>query len=409
MKIKNSKTGEVIDLSEPASSAPAKKDFKSLSAETDTRIKERGTIQDSAKKIITDKGAVKKTIAGAEVISAPLNSIESGISNPALQIQKGNANPMDLVKEAILGFSLQKQGQYGDIMKNAGYNPVLADSAGLVLNLSPIKVFNAAAKTFGSISKMSDKALEKTGRNLLYAIDDAKKAVGTKVTQEYAKKADAIPVDGLQFINDVADLPKPIMKKLELAFGKMEDFAQGMNVGKVREFKRYLGKLKPNAYGNDAKGLKDTLDVKDINKVYGRVQDTMKKVMSDKTSGLDKSEVTHLLDLDDSYHDVINAGRYIKKTINDSVLGKPTKVGELAQQVTSATDSTSRVALSTIKKASRTAQRNVNTAMRRIENFNRWQNDKQVMSRAFGALAFGGFAGAVGGGILRKAQDSSKD
>jgi len=420
MKIKNKKTGEVIDLSKPskvedkpAESTPSKKpnQMERFAPErakaTEERIKERGTIQDTAKKIGSEKSIVKKIGAGLEVASAPLAAVESGVANVGLEMQKGNVNPVDLLKESILGISLQKQGQYGDIMKNAGYNPVLSDTAGLVASLSPVKVYQNVAKTFGNISKMSDKALMKTGNNLIYAIDDAKKAVGMKVTQEYAKGADNLPVDGLQFINDVADLPRPIMKKMELAFGKMEDFAKNLNIGKVREFKRYLGKLKPNAYGGDARGLKDSLDVLDINKVYGKVSGTAEKVMRDKSSGLDKSTVDHLLDLDESYHDVINAGRYIKHTITDATLGKPTKVGNLAEEIKLEGNSTARVALSKIKSSSRTAMNNVNKAMDRMESFNRWQRDKMIVSRAIKAVTYGGIAGAVGGKLVNKFQDRS--
>jgi len=417
MKVKNKKTGEIIDLSEPtktedsptpkSNSKPDQMDrFNPKGkAATEARIKERGTIQDTVKKIGSEKSTVKKVGAGLGVLAAPLAAVESGTANVGLEVQKGNLNPVDLLKESILGLSLQKQGQYGDIMKNAGYNPVLSDTAGLVASMSPVKVYSNVAKTFGNISRMSDKALMKTGKNLIYAIDDAKKAIGTKVTQEYAKGADNLSVDGLQFINDVVDLPKPIMRKMELAFGKMEDFAKDLTIGKVREFKRYLGKLKPNAYGGDARGLKDTLDIKDINKVYGKVSGTAEKVMRDKSSGLDKSTVDHLLDLDESYHDVINAGRYIKHTITDATLGKPTKVGNLAEAIKLEGDSTARAALSKIKSSSRTAMNNVNKAMNRMESFNRWQRDKQIVSRAIKAVTYGGIAGAVGGKILNKFQD----
>lgn len=407
MKIRNKKTGEVIDLSAdaPKEAVASNDDFKSKSAETDKRIAERGTIQDSAKKVINDKSGVKKVVGALEVASAPFNAIESGIANPSLQLQKGNANPMDLIKESILGFSLQKQGQYGDIMKNAGYNPILADSAGLVLSLSPAKVFSAAAKTFGGISKMSDKALEKTGKNLLFAVSDAKNAVGTKVTQEFAKGADNVPVDGLQFLNDVANLPAPLMKKMEVAFGNLEDFAKGLNVGKVREFKRFLGKLKPNAYEKSDKGLQDTLDDIDINKAYSNVKGTLHKTLSDAKSGIDKKTVNYLIELDEAYHDVISAGRYIKKTIMDPTLVKPTRVGELADKVNLTRNSTARTALTTIKKSSRKAMDNVNQAMRRIENFNRWEKEKQMIGRGINAAVYGGAAG-IGAKILNRAQDS---
>jgi hypothetical protein len=44
----------------------------------------------------------------------------------------------------------------------------------------------------------------------------------------------------------------------------------------------------------------------------------------------------------------------------------------------------------------------VNKAMRRIENYNRWQAEKQVIKRGINAAVYGGAAGAIGGKMLNK-------
>ena len=313
------------------------------------------------------------------------------------------------MKEAILGLSLQKQGQYGDIMKNAGYNPIIADTGGLVLNLSPIKVFNAAAKSFGSISKMSDKALEKTGKNLLDAVVQSRDAVGSKVTQEFAKGADKVPVDGFKFVQSVSELPAPVMKKAEIAFGNLEDYANGLTVGKLREFTRFIGKLKPNSFGQAERGLQESIEVKDLNKVYGKAKTLMYDTLKDSKSGIDKKTAEYLSELENTYHDVYNAGRFIKKTIVDSTLQKSTKVGELAQQVASEGNTTARTALNTIKKASSQARGSVNRAMGKIESYNRWQQEKQLIARGLSAVTYGGMAGAIGGRILRATTNKSDE
>lgn len=406
MKIRNKETGEVIDLavkadaSKPNTPKGPVAEQKARMGKSEERIQERGKIQDSVKKVKEGSGS-QKVVGALELAAAPLASLESGISNPALELQKGNINVADLIKQSALGFSLQRQGQYGDIMKNAGYNPLLADSAGLLLNLSPAKVYMGVSKTFGNISKMSDKGLMKAGNKIVYAVDEAKEAVGKKVGEAYSKYSN-VGVDGLEFLNGVSDIPKPVMNKLEIAFGKMEDFAQGMTVSKLREFKTYLGKLKPNSFGQAEHGIQESLDIKDLNTGYGNVRNLLKKSLSD--SGLEKKVMDHLVDLDDSFSKVMDARRFIKKRVVDPVMNTPSQVGSFSDEVTKSTNPSSRLALSEIKKASSQARGAVNEAMGRIESFERWQAAKRTAATTAKAIAFGGIAGGVGGAILKRIQ-----
>lgn len=397
MKIVNKKTGEIIDLSKPSESKESSS--KSESSPTEKRIESRGKIQDSVKKL-GGKSNIGKAAGAMELVAAPFQSIESGLANPMLEMQKGNANPMDLMKEAILGLSLQKQGQYGDIMKNAGYNPLLADSAGLLLSMSPAKAYLGAAKTFGNISKMSDKGLMKAGVKIVEAADEARMAVGKKVGEEFGKHANHIGVDGLKFLDDVSEIPKPVLNKLEIAFGKMEDFAKGLTVGKLREFKTYLGKLKPNSFGQAEHGIQESLDVKDLNKAYGRVRERVYQSLSD--AKLDKKVTEHLMNLEDSFSTVMDARRFIKKSIVDPTMNIPSRVGTFAESVTKGVNPTPRIALSEIKRASSKAMSSVNKAMSQIESFEKWQAAKQATSHAIKAAVFGGIAGGIGGSILKK-------
>lgn len=398
MKIVNKKTGAVIDLSSPS------KPVESKEKATEKRIESRGTIQESAKKMVKGKGA-EKVVGGLEVASAPFSSLESGIANPMLEMQKGNVNPMDLVKESILGFSLQKQGQYGDVMKSAGYNPLVADSAGLLLSLAPAKVFMGVSKTFGNISKMSDKGLMKAGTGIIDATNEAKNAIGKKVGEAFGKHANHLGVDGLEFINDISEIPKPVLNKLEVAFGPMEDFAKGLTIGKLREFKTYLGKLKPNSFGKSEHGIQESLDVKDLSKAYGKVRQRMYDTI--KSSGIDKKVSDHLMNLEDSFSTVMDARRFIKKRVVDPTLNIPSQVGTFAGEVTKGINPTARIALSEIKRASSKARSGINKAMSQIESFERWQSAKQVASHAAKAAVYGGVAGGIGGAILRKVQGDS--
>lgn len=411
MKIRNKKTGEVIDLSESSvkensdtktSVEPKKSAFENRSEKTEERIKERGTIQESVKEQFAKGSLLGKVTGALEVASTPFSSIESGISNPALELQKGNTNVADLIKQAALGVSLQRQAKYADVMKNAGYNPLISEVGGLVLNLSPVKVFSGVSKTFGNISKMSDKGLMKAGNALIEATNEARVAVGTKVGQEFSKYANNIGVDGLKFLEDISELPAPAVKKLELAFGKMDDFARGLNIGKLREFKTYLGKLKPNVFGKAEHGVQETIEIKDFVQSYGKVKNRLRTTLQD--SQLPKKVTSYLMSLEDTFSDVMDARRFIKKSVVDSVMNVPSKVGTFAEEVTKSTNQTARLALNEIKHASSKARSLINKAMGEIESFERWQAGKQIVSHATKAAVYGGVAGGVGGAILRKVQ-----
>ena len=405
IQIRNKKTGEVITLGPSPITKDEVKEEKDFIQETEARIKERPTIQESVRKTFKGEGLGQKATGALSVASAPFSALESAIANPALELQRGNVDPRNLVKQAVLGGTLQRRGEFGDVFKSAGVDPVLADTAGLVLMLSPIKIYSMVNKTFGNISKMSDKGLLKAGDKLVEATTEARDAIGAKVGQAYAKGADNVPANSSEFIDAVVDLPKPVLRKAELAFGNLEDFADGLTVGKLREFKRFIGKLKPSAFGQDLRGLQENIDVKDLNKVFSKVQKNMETSLRAKDVGIPKQEVDNLLNLDKSFSEIMDVTRFIRKTIVDPSLRKATKAGKLAEKVIAEGDATTRVALSTIKKASSKARRLINQAMEKINSFNKFKQRKAVASRVVGAAVFGGAAGAIGGQILRSVQD----
>lgn len=399
MKVKNNKTGEIIDLSTIEELKESAED------KTKKRIEKRGTIQESVKEKFESESNIQKAIGVAEIAGAPFSAIESAIANPALQIQKGKFRTKEdignLIKESVLGITLQKQAQYGDIMKNAGYNPILADTLGFVLHVSPIKVYSEVSKTFGSISKMSDKALAKAGDNLLNAINQAKKAAGTKVSQEFTKLADNIPVDGWEFVKQITKLPQVVMKKAETVFGPLENYADGLTIGKIRELKRFLGKLRPSSYGQTERGIQETLDTQDLNAAYSGLKNIMQKFIE---SSLGKKTANYLMQLEEAYSDVADASRFIRRSITDPILKLPTKTGNFAETIAAEGNASARVALNTIKKTSRQAMKRINKAMKTIEEYSRSQKLKGLAAHAVRAAAYGGIAGGIGGRILARVQ-----
>jgi hypothetical protein len=415
MKIVNKKTGEVIDLtqkgrekeSESIKNLP-KSEQKKIATESrieksKARIRERGTIQDTVSDFRSGSTA-QKILSGVQLAAAPLGALESSVANPMLRIQDPGQKLSigELIRSSQRGITLQEQGQFGDLFKNAGLNPVLSDMAGLALVVSPIKVVNAVSETFGSIAKVSDKGLMRAGTKVVDALTEARNAVGTKVGQEYDKVASHIPVDGLKFLDDIADVPAPILKRLEAAFGKMEDFAQGLTVGKLREFKTHFGKLKPNAFGQEAHGIEQGLEVKDALKAYGRIRARVHSTISD--AGVDKKVSAYLMKLDDTFSTVMDARRFIKRKLVDPITNIPSKAGSFAKEVLENPDQTARLALSEIKKVSSKTRNLVNDAMKEIKSFERWRIAKGAAAHTARAIAFGGIAGGVGGRILSRVQ-----
>lgn len=412
MKIKT-KSGKVIDLDSRGEENNTKETPKSRIEQSEDRISKRETIQEEIGKNVRGaldedapigKRALSATAAGLNVIGAPFNAVESALANKALEIQKGNYNPLSIGKKIIEGATLQRRGQYGDVFKNAGIDPLLSDTAGFVLAVSPVAVWRQVSKALGNISRMSDKGLMKAGNKVLQASSEAKNAVGAKVTQEYAQ-VDDLGINGTKFLDSISDLPQVVLNKAKKIYGDLDDYAQGMNIGKLREFKRLIGKLKPNSFSKSEKGLADTIDDIDVNKAYSKLQGLLKETLFDKSFGIGKAKAEHLFELDRSYGQVIDAVRYVRKTITSKDLKLPTQVGKLAKNITSDMDSTARVALSTIKSTTNKARGLVNETVNLLEKFNRGQRLKTVAEKAGGAVVFGGAAGAIGGRILQNIAD----
>lgn len=392
--------------------------FKSRVADSEERIQERGTVQQDLRNKFTSNSPLQRSLGVLSLLAVPADAIESAVANVGLEIQKkggGIADPdipedknillknllqsKKLANKFWKGLTLQEKGQYGDILKNAGVQSTVADATGLFLNIAvPIKVMSMAGKAFGSISKMSDKGILRSGNQLIVATNKAKEAIGSKVGEAFAGVSDDA-VDGLKFLDNVVSLPKPLLKKSEEVFGKLDEFADNITVGKLREFKQFIGKFRPSAYGQSERGISENIDVEDLNKVYALTKDLMKESIK---KGHGEKVADGLMSLEKSYSEVSKASQLIKKTVVDPILRKPTKGGKMAEGLIKEGDVSIRAALNTIKKSGSAANKAINDAVRLLEMYNSHRIAANLVKTGLKAMVFGGAAGAVGGKAMQK-------
>ena len=111
-------------------------------------------------------------------------------------------------------------------------------------------------------------------------------------------------------------------------------------------------------------------------------------------------EAIKLLEVDDIFSTTKSASTFVKKTITERALKKPTKIGRAAAGIERVADLSLRQALNTLKKTSFGVNRNINKAVEALESFNRLQKIKKFGSRVGQSVIIGGVVGGVAGRIL---------
>jgi hypothetical protein len=415
IKLKDKISGETITLRlKPVSSSVSqisqpKKSFglsdsNRIAGDVAQEMQQRGRIQDIGKDF-QSPNIVKKGIGTLRTVGAPLTMLEAGIANPALAIQSGNYNPLSLAKESIAGFTGQKLGEYGDVMRIGGFPKPIAATTGLALSMSPFKAINMVGKTFGRISKLSDKGIIRAGESLLKATDEAKTFAGTNLKNIY-KGIDNIAVDSSKFIDNITKLPKPLVGKLEEVFGRLDEFGSNLTIGRLRELKQTIGKYKPSTFGKGERGLAENLEAEDINKVYGAIKKLLNETVE---QAVGKKTAQALLKADEAFTEVSNSSDYIRKLVVESTLKKPTKAGAIAKRLQVQGDVSGREALNVLKGSGKKARKEINKAVSALEAFNKWQMVAQFGQHAANAALFGGAIGGVGGFVGSKIYNRQSD
>jgi hypothetical protein len=368
------------------------------------QIASRGNVWENIKNDWNSPNPVRKTMGALGAVGSPLTAIENTVANPALEMQRGNFNPMDLAKEAYKGMTGQKQGQYGDVYREAGVPKPIAATAGLVLNASPIKMANMASKALGGISKMSDKGILKAGTSLINAGKQAESTVGTALNDAF-KAVDQAPVDPQRITDTLAKLPKQLLTKMEETFGGQIDLTK-VTVGSLRKMKQLLGKYKPSSFGKEARGVAENIEADEINQVYG----TIKKLLSDSVeTHAGKDAAKKLMGLEKRFSEVTRASDYVKRTVVDPILMKATEAGKMAGKIQVEGKVGGRTALNTLRTAGKEAKKSINKAMSEMEAFNRWRAISEGGRKVVNAMAYGGVAGSLGGLALGKVVRPNSD
>jgi hypothetical protein len=358
------------------------------------QIAKRGNLWGGIKENFQSPNTIRQAAGALGVVGAPLAQLESGIANPALQIQAGNFNPVDLAKEAFLGFTGRKQGQYGDIMNIAGAPKPVSAATGVLASWSPIQAARTANKVFGAVRKMSDKGILKAGDSLIAATKEATKVTGEALEAAY-KGVNNTPVNQKVFTSILERLPKPLQAEVQTVIG--EKMWVQPTVENVRKIKQVLGKYKPSAFGKEQRGLAENIEGEKLNQLYSEIKNVIDTVVETKVG---KKTAQMLSKSDEAFSKVSSASDYIQKTVTDPTLKAATKAGAMATKLAIEGDVSGRTALNILKQSG--ARREINKAIKSLEAFNKWQMIGQFGQHAANAALFGGAVGSLGGLVAGK-------
>lgn len=345
--------------------------------------------------------AAKTGVTALKASAVPFQRVESGVAGLGLGLQKGE--PLQGLRQAKAGLLGTRTQELGDIIRTTGFggkaNEAIASGVGFTAAMvAPIKLIKDASKAMRGITKLTDKGLIKAANRLIQGSDDAVKTVGTRLGRVY-QPINKVKVNPSKVLDDIADLPQPIIKHIERGVGTtLDDFLQDFTIEKARLLKRTLGEVKPGAFGKAQKGAVELVADKQINRAYSTIKKTMQESLDN--VGL-KKEATALLKADDAFTDTFNASRFIKKALTDPTIRKPTRVGRVAAKIPQEGELTTRVALNTLKEAGGSARNNINKAVIQLESFNRLQAILGFTGRVGRVAAFSTIAGGIAGKSFR--------
>jgi hypothetical protein len=371
---------------------------------TDLSIAQRGNLFGNIAQNIQSPNLVRKAMGGLEAMGAPFTLLAAGIANPALEMQKGNFNPKDLLRESMAGVSGKKLGRYIDVFRRAGVPAPIASTLDIVLSTSPIKALQMAKRAIAPISKLSDKGIIQAGDSLIKASNEAEKFAGQKLGEAF-KSVDNIKINTPAVKSIISKLPKALQDKITETIGKTEGITD-LSIKQVRQIKQIVGKYKPKMWGQEARGVAENIEAEEMNKAYSGLKQVMTNVIKKST---DKKTAENLLRMENDYSEVSNAADYIRKTIVDATLKKPTKAGFMARKMIMPQDVSGREALNVLRGSGKLARKSINKSLSNMETFNRWLMLHRLGEHALNAAMFGGIAGGIGGLLLKKATGDTND
>ena len=366
----------------------------------DQRIEDRGTA------IFTERfnewkqsdGLVDPLLKGLSLASTGQEKTEAAIANSMLAVQEGRFD--DIVGDFQAGVKGTKLGEIGDVFRNSGVpilqsEPVAATAGFIISMISPLELIGKGNKLLKGLSLKTDKKIMEAGSKLIKGSEDATTVIGRNVDKAYETVND-VGVNGQKFAQSFFDSPPLLVKAVERELGRSFDdiIENGADIATVRKVKQIIGKLKPNSFGKAERGLAENLEVGKINKTYSNVKNLIQDSLTD--HGLGK-QAKNLIDADEAFFQTSNASDFIRKAITDPTLKLPTKAGNVAKGLITEGNTSTRVALETLKKAGGKAKQNVNKAIDNLNKYNKHLAIQGFIRSAGKAAVFGGAVGAVGG------------
>src|SRR3990167_3328550 len=356
----------------------SKKIIKSVEQKIDMDISDLGILE-TGKNIekVKSGGIGSKVIGCLSLAAEPFQRAESAIANVGLAAQRGVINPKFLSNEFMSGARGVKQGQYGDIAKaglsSLGIEGVGANIASATIGfvasmLSPIAAVSRVTRTFGKLSKFTDKGIKIAGQKLVNASDDAVKIIGKELDNVYAPFNNVKGKTNNALFESLSKLPKSVVDDITEQTGKsIEDIVLEPTVGNLREVKSIVGSFRPSQFRREAVGADILKEGRIINKAYSNLKDGIQEILKD--NGL-SSAGKKILQADDAFSEVISASKFVKSNIVDKTLRLPTKSGKIARGITTPGDITTRQSLNTLKGAGGSARKNIVIAVRELEKYN---------------------------------------
>lgn len=376
--------------------------LKKRMSEVDVDVKSRGDYLEGMAKNLESPSVPRKILGGIQGVAIPSVALESGLSNPMLAMQRGSFNPLELGKEAYLGATLQKQGQYGDVYRGAIPSPTLGKVVGSIVGLGlsvagPIQTFKALKNSFGDVSKMSDKILKNAGESIIKSADEAEKFVGESISKAY-DKLNPILVDGNSWTRVTENIPKAVKEEVTRTIGDFDTLLP--TVENLRKIKTLLGKYRPGDFGKDARGLAENIEVAKIDEAYSGIKSVLSNTIAKKIGAKNTSA---LLELDNTASSVYRATNELKNAVTNPRLLLPTRGGKVAKGLTDSGDISTREAMNIIRSGGgKQARKIMNKAINALDRFNSREIAWKVAGRIVGSATYGGAIGAAGGTVFNK-------
>lgn len=337
----------------------------------------------------------------------PLKMAEAYMANPMLAQQAGNFNPINAYKEAFKGLSGQKMGEISDVFRGSMIpglsNKWTAEGAGLGLSiLIPIAVWRRANQAFGTIAKMSDKTILRGGEYLVKGADEGVATVGKGVEAAY-EPFNAIkisPDDASGVIDDIAKLPRVVSERMEVILGtSVDDLLTNPTIQNIRKIKQALGRVTANSFGKEEYGVADKIIDDTVQDVYGAIA---KKITKTVEGVAGKEAAQSLKTADTAFSEVDKAAQFIRRSVVDRTLKKPTKGKIAAEKLIREGDVTFRTAANTIRSSGKLARKNVDIALKALKAYNSHIGKLKIGKALLRTVLLGGIAGAVAGKVSRK-------